>query len=309
MLTFYDLRASDVFAAGGDVRFVSGAAEDDLVATGGDISLENDFSVAGSAVLAGGTMRIRAPVGRDLRAAGGRIDLDASVGGDVEIDGDFVALGPNTRIAGKLTHRARRIDISPQAQITGEVVALPPRTGGMWAGRMDAGDWITVALLGIAMLVVLSCAAMLLLPGLMRDAERAIRERPLVTLGIGVLIAIASPVGFLLLAITVIGLPVAFVLLMLLLATLPLAIAAFVHFSAMKLRGLAGRAATAPSLPARLGWTGLAAIILALVGMIPWIGWLVWLAAYAFGIGAVATEGARALFRGAGPRTLPGAPA
>ena len=123
-----DVAFHDLIAAGGDINFVSGVVTDDLVAAGGDLSVQSGFNIGGSAVLSGGDVDIEAPIGAELRAAGGRLRLNAGVEGDAHLVGGDITLGPAAKIGGDLRYRAKSIDISPDAVISGEVIELESPT-------------------------------------------------------------------------------------------------------------------------------------------------------------------------------------
>jgi hypothetical protein len=297
-LIFTSFQAEDVVAAGRQLQFLGGAVADDVLAAGAEVTLADGFEVGGSAMLAGADVIVEAPVGGELRAAGERVRLNALVDGDVELSGNRVIVGPETRIRGGLTHRAEEIEIAPEAQIDGEVVALEPRAD------VDAGGAIAgMVVIGIALFAgVLVLFALLAgsLPALMRSSAERMRGQPLATLGAGFLIAFAAPVVMAILAVTVIGVPIAIVLAIMLAAAAPLAITATVYFIGRQFAALAHRSAAAgePGFGARAGWTALGALALLIVGLIPFIGGLAWLAAYVFGLGAVVILIARTLSSG-----------
>lgn len=294
--------ADDVRAAGGTLKFLDGNVRDDVVVFGGQIQLGPEFSVAGSAVLAGGEVRLESPVGGEVRAGGGYVLIDSVIGRDVSVAGDRVVIGPNARIGGSLTHRAGQIEIDPAAVVSGEIRALEPEENA----PLRAQDVIWMVALafvgGLVALILLAWAAAIFLPGLMRDADEMIREKPWVTLAVGFLIGLVAPGLLLLLVVTIVGIPVALTLGALLVAAIPLAIAAFVNFAGMMIRRLLKHdVSVTPDLPTRALWSAAAVIALVLVGLIPFVGAIAWTAAYVTGLGAVTTQGAKSLARGVRP--------
>jgi len=123
-ISFADLAVKDVIVAGGSIAMASGAVADDVVAAGGSINIYAAFEVG---VLAGGDLDIAGSIGGDLRASAGEIRLDGAVGGNADLSAASISIGPGAVIAGDLTHRAREIDIDPEARIDGEIIALDPR--------------------------------------------------------------------------------------------------------------------------------------------------------------------------------------
>ncbi len=287
----------DLIAAGGDINFVSGTVADDVVAAGGDLDLRPEFYIAGSAVLSGGDVDIEAPIGGELRAAAGRLRLNAGVDGDAHLVGETVEVGPNARIGGDLRHRAEKIEISPEAIVAGEIIKLEsPTPPDMEKWGVAAAAAIAIFalafLIGMGLLVVVIALA---LPSLMNSAAAMIGEKPLSTLGIGFLITAAAPVIIALLFATVFGVPLAMLIGVTYLAAAPLAIAAFAYFLGMQGRRAISSDDGNPGMGARIAWSAVAAGALVIIGLIPLIGALVWLFAYVFGMGAVMTRGGKAL--------------
>ena len=296
-IVFQNTTARDLFAAGADIDLIGGEVSDDLIAAAGRLRLAPEVRVGDDAVLSGGRLQIDAPIGGDLRAAGGRIELNSVVTGDVRLDGDAIVIGPNARIEGALTHRGRSVSISPQAQVLGATTVLdPPREHDMRPLKA-LGLWFGAAILfGFFLMAVLVAV---LLPRLMNDAAQAIRTRPLTTLALGLLLAVATPLAIAALALTLFGLPLAFLVGAVFAALWPLAIVGAVYAGAMLVRARTQAAVAAPSPGERALWAGLAITVLVLLGLIPVLGFLLWLGVYVFGLGAVAWSLAAALSKSA----------
>jgi cytoskeletal protein CcmA (bactofilin family) len=292
-LSFIESTARDLFAAGGEIDVLTGQVTDDLVAAGGRITIGPAARVDGDVVISGGRLSIEAPIGGGLRAAGGVIRLDGPVTGDVYLDGGTIVIGPDARIGGTLTHRGRSVRIAPEAQVAGEVTALRPRPEPDLRPLAMFGIWMAAAMLfGLFLMAVVIAAAF---PRLMNDTAEALRTRPLTMLGLGVLLAIVTPVLILFLIVTLLGLPLAFVIGAAFALLWPLAIVGAVYTGAMLARTRMRSDAPAPSAGARAVWAGVAMIVFILIGLIPVIGFLVWLIAYLFGLGAVTAQALRAL--------------
>ena len=204
-----------------------------------------------------------------------------------------------------LTHRAEEIEINPAAVIEGEITALEPRASDA-AERAAVRIVASIIFFGLAFLIgviVLMTLLAALLPALMNRSTQRMNESPLAVLGAGFLIAFAAPVVMLLLTVTIIGIPIAGAVAIVYAVAGMLAIAATAYYLGRKASGLMARGETPPEpkFAARLGWTALAMLALLIVGMIPILGSLVWLAAFVFGLGAAAIEGARLLAFGGAP--------
>jgi cytoskeletal protein CcmA (bactofilin family) len=292
------INVHDAYIAGGEVEARDGAIEDDLVAAGGQIILSSEFSIGGSAVVTGGDVKIETPIGGDLRVAAGDIYLNSQVTGDVQLMGDDVELGPDAKIGGDLKYRAKELNVSPSAVITGSTTELAPHEHAdfeRWGrnGAAMAAVSGLAFLLGIAVLVIAIAGG---LPALMNSSTRMIREKPLQTLGIGFLITVVGPACLFFLFASVIGIPLALLIGLIFLAVAPIAIAATTYFVGMEgRRRLAKKQDSLPSLADRLLWSLGAFAGLIVLGAIPFIGGVLWIIVFVFGVGAVMAQGGKAL--------------
>lgn len=288
----------DLIVAGGDIGFISGTIVDDVVGAGGDLRLNPEFKIDGSAMLTGGDVAIDTPIGGELRAAAGRLRLNASVMGDAHLVGEDVSIGPGVSIGGDLRHRAQKFSIDPSAVVAGEIIELEPATPPdveRWGVKAAAAIAVFAVafLVGMAILVIVIAFA---LPGLMNSASSMIRSKPLTTLGIGFLVIAAAPVVIAVLFATVLGVPLALLIGVIYLAAAPLAIAAFIYYVGMLARRIISNSDNElPSAFSRILWSGLASVLLVLLGLVPIAGGFFWLVAYTIGMGAVMTRGGKAL--------------
>ena len=297
-ITITEIAFHDLIVAGGDINFISGTVTDDVVAAGGDLSIDPQFTIKGSAMLTGGEVAIEAPIGAELRVAAGRLSLNANVAGDAHLVGENVIIGPDVTIGGDLRYRAQNFEMDPTVVVSGEIIKLEPATPpdverwGVQAASAMAVFAISF-LIGLAILVIIIA---LVLPGLMNSAAEMIRTKPLSTLGIGFLIVAAAPVVIAILFATVLGIPLALMVVAIYIAAAPLAIAAFIYYAGMIARRLISNPEHVdPNAASRIVWTALAAIALVLLGLTPLAGGFFWLIAYTIGMGAVMTRASKAL--------------
>jgi cytoskeletal protein CcmA (bactofilin family) len=284
----------DILAAGGRIRLSAGAVRDDVVAVGGEISLDPGARIEGSAVLAGGRLRLAAPVGGEVMARGARIELDGPVARDARLEADEIVIGPQARVGGDLYVRGARIQIAPGAVIQGRTVreVVAPRQRGSAAGLALMA---TLAAFGVLVMVAVVAAAA---PRLEASVDQRLRSRFWPTIGIGALILLLGPPVVLALLAAVLGAPLAVLLALAYLVAVPLAFTGVCYWIGQHIRGRLAKAGAAapPRWPARVGWTTLAALLLIIACMIPIVGGLIWLAALATGMGAVAAYATRDQF-------------
>ncbi len=286
----------DLFAAGGDLMLISGYITDDLLLVGGDVNVQSGLSVAGSAVLAAGSLVLDSNVGGELRATANRLSVNGTVGGDAQLVAETAILGPKTVISGDLRHRTQTLTVEPGAIIEGEIIELEP--GEAYAERWGVRAVAAAAAFAIAFVIgvtILVIVVALALPGLMNNARMMIHEKPFTTLGIGVLIVVAAPAVIGLLFATILGIPLALMIGAIYVASIPIALAAVVYSLGMGGRNLLTKNKHAPGPLARLGWSLIAVVVFLLAGFIPFVGGGLWFLAYLIGMGAIMTQGGKAL--------------
>ncbi|GGD17988.1 hypothetical protein [Aquisalinus flavus] len=288
------IEASDVILSGGNVELTSGTVTDDVIIFAGNIEIGEQMTIGGSAMLSGGNVEIGAPIGGELRASGGNVALDANVAGDAYLTGGTVTIGEGVVISGNLTYAADEFILSPGASVTGEMIEQeyeerpsPFSPEAMIAALLGA----IMFLAGLGLLILIIAA---LFPGLMARSSTMIADKPLSSLGIGVLVLVVMPLMGLAFMISIIGISAGFVMLALIFALVPFAYAAVLYHAGMWLRGRFGKDGE-PYIVTRIVWTALAGIILLVIGIVPFLGMLVWIVALLFGMGAVITRGGAAL--------------
>jgi cytoskeletal protein CcmA (bactofilin family) len=265
---------------GGNID-ISEAVPGDLHVMAGHVTVE--APVAGNASLAGGSIEVSGPVTGNLRAAGGHVKIDGPVGGDANIAAGTLELGPEARIAGKLSFHGGDLRRDPAAEVTGPIetsAARGPHHERHYVSKSTHG-WIWTA--GLLVLAALIAAV---LPGPSRRMAQELSERPWLTTLVGFVALTSIPVAALLLLVTIIGIPLGL-----------LAIAAYAGLLLVGYVGLAVvvggllldrvRPGTAAMAAWRAGAAVLAMLALALLARLPIVGGFVILAALAVGVGMI----------------------
>lgn len=296
-LSLTGIEASDVILGGGNVELTSGTVSDDVIILAGNIQIGEQMTIGGSAMLSGGNVEIGAPIGGELRASGGNVALGANVAGDAYLTGGTVTIAEGVVISGDLTYAAEEFVLSPGASVTGEIIEeeYEKKPSAFSPEAMIAALFGAIMFLAGLGLLILIIAA--LFPGLMARSSAMIADKPLSSLGIGVLVLVVVPLMGLAFMISIIGISAGFVMLALIFALVPFAYAAILYHAGMWLRRRFGNDGE-PFIVTRIVWTALAGIILLLIGIIPFLGMLVWIVALLFGMGAVITRGGAALADG-----------
>jgi cytoskeletal protein CcmA (bactofilin family) len=305
--------SGDLYASGGQVR-IEGSIDGDLVVMSGQVDVSGE--VSGDVVSASGNIEISGQVGGDVRAGAGQATISGSVGEDVFAGAGQLTVTSSGRVGEDLIFGAGQTTMD--GRVEGDVLG---GTGSYTRrGTVGGSEEVTVArekrevtpadriLAGLRRFVSLFIVAALILwiaPRLVDGASEKLRDRPLASLGIGVL----GAVGFVVL---IIGLILVAVLLsiglglvrlgdlvgttifgtMALLTVLAFLFYVVAAFAAQAAVGLAlGRVATRASLGARR-WAALVlgVLVVVILTSLPALGgWLAFVIAL-FGLGAVILE-------------------
>jgi cytoskeletal protein CcmA (bactofilin family) len=185
----------DLIASAGRIR-VEGRVDGDLVATGGEVTV--DGTVTGDVLSAAGSTTIAGDVGGDVRAATGQARIEGRVGEDAVLAAGQATVARGARIDGDLIVGAGQLRLD--GAVTGSVL------GGAGdytrTGTVGGSEQVTVqpperertltdrgfdVLRRYASILVVGLLLLWLLPRAFRGAADAVRGRPLVSLGVGVL--------------------------------------------------------------------------------------------------------------------------
>ncbi len=186
----------DVRAAGQHIR-VTSPVTGHIVAAGQTVTISKP--VGDWAWLAGSTVNVLGDVGGELKVYAQEININARIIGNAELIGENLRLGPNAIVLGDLTWRSRNeADIDPEARIEGEVIK-EPLPGYMDELETDGGLFFTLRLI-VAVVVLF-----LLFSRPMRATADRIAAQPGLSLIIGFVVLVVTPVLALLLFVTGIG--------------------------------------------------------------------------------------------------------
>jgi len=187
----------DLYASGGTVR-VDGRVDGDLVASGGQVIVAG--TVTGDVLAAAGSTTISGEVGGDVRVATGqaRVQGPGRVGEDLlvaagqaaidsgaRVDGDLIfASGRMTMdgtvagsVLGTTGNYVRRGSVAGSERVTVQERERPPTVNDRLLGGLRR--YLSILVVGVLLLW--------LLPRAFRGAADAVRGRPLVSFGVGIL--------------------------------------------------------------------------------------------------------------------------
>jgi len=187
----------DLIASAGTVR-IDGRVDGDLVATGGEVTVAG--TVTGDVLAAAGSTTISGEVGGDVRAGTGqaRVEGRGRIGEDLVLGAGQATVAQGAQIGGDVIVGAGRLRLD--GAVTGSVLAAVgdyTRTGSI-----GGSEQVTVQpperertltergfdlLRRYASILVIGVLLLWLVPRAFRGAADAVRGRPLVSFGVGIL--------------------------------------------------------------------------------------------------------------------------
>lgn len=211
-----DIRAAGRALTVGDSALV----DNGITFFGEQLSIEEGSEVTGTVIFYGRTLSVDSVVGGDVVGGADDVHLNGSVGGSTYLMADALTVGDSAVIAGDLEYKSpREATIASGATIGGEV-----DYERVQSGQSDAwSDWqfmLGFQLWSFFSTLIVGLVLLALLPKPTIALSERIRTRPLVTLGVGALVFIATPAVFFILLFSLIGIPLAFLLLATFLMTL-----------------------------------------------------------------------------------------
>ena len=197
----------DVRAAGGSVTLDAEVGDDALLA-GGNVILAPATRIEGRAWLAGGRLDIAGWLGKELKAAGGRIVITAEVMGDAMLAGDDIEIQPTAVIHGNLRYMSPKAAvIDKAAKIEGTITHLPspPHERGAADAAASIGILISLMVTGTVLL--------LLFPRFAVAVTTQIAQAPWRSMGLGLAVLTATPLVIIMLFASLIGMWLGLILL------------------------------------------------------------------------------------------------
>lgn len=208
---------------GSDRAEISGAIDGDLYAGAENFELARGARIARDALVWVADGVLEGSVGRDLYAAGSRMEVRGRIGRDLHAYRVRLSLRDGSEVGGDVEARVRpggSIDVAPGAHVAGETRTeeLPHHGHGLM-GRYREPAFYVLLLLQLAAAFVSGMLLHTLVPGLFQgrlETTGAFFR----SLGLGFLGLVVTPLVLVLTAVTLIGLPVAMMGLALYLAAL-----------------------------------------------------------------------------------------
>jgi cytoskeletal protein CcmA (bactofilin family) len=189
----------DLVASAGTVR-IDGTVDGDLVASGGQVTV--DGTVTGDLLAAAGTTVVSGQVDGDVRVASGQARVEGQVGEDVLLAVGQATVASGARVGGDLIFGAGQLTMD--GAVAGNVLGAAGNYTR--AGSVAGSEKVTVEerereeptaadrafdrLRRYASILVIGLLLLWLVPRMLRGAADAVRSRPLVSFGVGILAVI-----------------------------------------------------------------------------------------------------------------------
>lgn len=218
----------DAYVAGGDVT-VNGTITGDLLIAGGNLNINGivkgnirgaggniylNGKVERNVTLAGGSITLspNASIAGNLTAAGGQLNVGNNTGGDINAAVGRLVLNSGAKVNGNVTYWSEnKANIHAEASVSGRVTQnIPPRRNEhAKSGRAAASLFTAVKVFGLFSALVVGFILIKLLPEYTGRVASSVANHWLLSLGIGLLTLVVTPVLVFLLLVTIIGIPIA----------------------------------------------------------------------------------------------------
>ena len=216
--------SQDARVGGGQVT-ISGKIGRNLTVGGGNVDITSSATIAGGVVAGGGNISLAAPVGKDVKIGAGNLTVSNLIAGDLDAAVGVMRLTSKAQVGGNLTYWSnQKASIDKNAKISGKLTQKKPSEVAKPAPKKALGiitgiDLFT-KIVSLVSTLVLGLLLIAFFPRYNRAVVYTLRRRPWVSLGIGFLALILTPIIFGLLLVTIVGMPIAFILLALYLISL-----------------------------------------------------------------------------------------
>lgn len=260
---------------------LSGQVKRNIIAFGQNINLASVSTVEGEATLFGAEILVDGVILKGLKASGERIVISGMVKGDVNLNAKSVTILPTAEILGNLTYKSpQEAKISAGAKIAGETKWTEFKGREPKRPTFRKFSWISFLFLlaSIATGIVL----MALFKNQTQKIKTTIQTSFWKSLGSGFILAIVSPIGAIILMVTLIGIPLAVITGFLYLILFYIA----KIFTGLALGETVISIFKKDQIP--MGWSLMAGLVLLyiLVGL-PYVGWLIYTLAFMIGLGGI----------------------
>jgi cytoskeletal protein CcmA (bactofilin family) len=264
---------------------VTGIIGGDLVTAVNDIDIDKSAVIQRDLVFAGREIDIDAPISEEITGWGSQVTIRDIVGGDVEIGVETLTIASTAEIKGDLVYYSEDpATIESGAKIDGTTTHEPAKYR-MPDFPIIRNFRIWGAVIGFFMALIPGIIIILIAPRRSKAVAAAIKTKPLLSLGWGALLLIATPIAILILCVTIIGIPLGII------GVILYGLAIFfgqIAFGLFIGYWIIGSTRNVDSKGILILAFLLGFVLLTLVKLIPFVGPFIWIVTTIFGIGAMA---------------------
>jgi len=274
----------NVRAAGSTVEIGGKVGKNAMIAAG-VLDIKKDAEINWDLLVAGGIVNVEGPVLGYLTAAAGNLQINSLVGQGVaariDKDGQFI-LQQNAKIQGDVRYKAEKEIVTEQgAIIEGEIIK--EKIAPIAVKEDTAGSYIGMQLFKFAALLLVGLILLAIAGKCCQSIAAKMTEKFGLSLGIGFLVLILTPLAFIILFATIVGIPLALILI----AAYAILLYLSKVFASLMIGNLVMKKIfKKKKVDKYLGFlVGL--VILSIIGLIPILGSLVWFVLGLIGFGAL----------------------
>lgn len=207
---------NDLRVAGGNLT-ISGPIEGNVTIVGGDIFLTDNARIGGSLVAVGGNFQVFSPIGKSATFAAGNVVIGNSIGGDIVAGVGKLDLVQSASVAGNINYwSSEKIDVSPNASVSGSITLhqTPQNKQKESEAKVAlAGLTFFWKLVSFTSALILGLLFIKFFPVFSKGVSTTLQTSTLKSLFIGLIALVVTPVGVVLLLITIFGIPIAAIIL------------------------------------------------------------------------------------------------
>lgn len=210
---------NDIRVAGGNITLSGAKVGGNVTALGGQIIVDKETTIGGSFTGAGGSLTLYGPVVKGLSIAGGQVVIGTNVGGDILAGVGKLTILSGSRVNGSISYWSdSKITIQDDATVTGKVDQHVPERRSQDTRKAAAtitGVILFLRITDTLLLLIMGIIFLGLLPIYFESSYQYIKTNFWMSVLVGLIGVIVTPVLIFLLAMSVIGIPVALFLMVL----------------------------------------------------------------------------------------------
>ena len=201
---------NDAWMAGNTVK-LDGSVTDNAYLAGSTVIVSSGASIGTDLLAAGAVVNIMGDVGRNARVAGNTVTVAGTIGGSLYVQSDgLVSVMDGAVIKGNFYYESPLpAQISNGAKILGDIKHSIPKKEKVQAMGWPAWLGWAPGIVAFIAAIIFGCVLLSLFPARAQEAANTARGSFWLSVGIGILLLIVTPIACLIAAPTLVGFPLA----------------------------------------------------------------------------------------------------